>query len=395
MSSSNQVRVTVIEETTYGETPAVGNFDTARITSESLSGSPETTESQLIRQDRLSSGQVVTGLTLSGDISTELAKDDLNDLFIESAMYSSWDTSSTPVAADLDIEATNKTLDRAAGDFNTDVVVGDLITLAGFTGPTNNTQVMVAEIVSATQIKYIGPSDMVTESSTGNTYELADKIEIGVTKKSFSIEKAFLDLTDKAINYRGMIADNMALNIAYGEIIGSTFSFVGNGYESVDVAADFMTDGRTINPAATTNPMNGSVDMSFLGNGASGTFTDTDFCIQSVEFGVANNNRPQNCIGRVAPLDNTEGNAGVEVTISAYLSNENWNMLKKKLDQTPFELGFMVKNANGYYGFYLPAVQITGDDPASTGINTDVILTLTGVAKVGASGEKSLRMFKG
>jgi len=55
MSSANLVRLTAIEETVYGETPVAGNFKTARFTSEALSGTPDTSESQSIRTDRLSS----------------------------------------------------------------------------------------------------------------------------------------------------------------------------------------------------------------------------------------------------------------------------------------------------------------------------------------------------
>lgn len=395
MSSSNLVRIAFIPETVYGETPAVGDFFSARFTSDSLSGTPETTESQQIRTDRLSSGQVVTGLTLSGEISGELSKEEAIDLFIESAMHSSW-VSSVAVNADLDIDATLRTITRASGDFNADVVVGDIISLTGFTNVSNNTEVMVTRIISATQIGFAGPADvLVTENSTGNSFKVADKIEIGVTKKSFSIEKAFLDLSDKAINYKGMIVSTMSMNIAYGDIINYSFGFSGNDYKPVNAAVDFLTDGRTITPAATTNSMNGSIDMQFLAEGSTGTVIETGFCIQSVEFSLNNNLNPQNCIGRTAPKDYTSGTAQIENSISAYLSDENWNLLGKKLTQESFELGFIVKNVDGFYGFFMPAVQISGDDPASAGINTDVILSLTGTSKVGPNGEKSLVIYRG
>ncbi len=394
MSSSNQVRLAFIEESVYGETPGAGNFSTARFTSDSLSGTPDTTVSQQIRTDRLSSGQVVTGLTLAGDVAGELAKEDSVDSFIESAMFSTWATV-VAVNADLDVNASLNTLTRATGDFAAEVAVGDILELTGFTNATNNVEVMVASITSALVISIIVPKNMVTESSTGNTFQVADKIDIGTTKKSFSIEKAFLDLTDKAINYRGMICSNMTMSIAYGNIVNYTFSFSGNGYEPVALAADFMTDGRTINPAATTNSMNGSIDMSFLANSSTGTLINTDFCIQSIDFGLNNNLTPQTCIGETAPKDYSEGTAEIETTITAYLSNDNWNLINKKLTQEPFSLGFIIKNVDGYYGFFLPAVQISGDDPVSAGINQDVIVTFTGAAKVGSAGEKSLTMFRG
>jgi hypothetical protein len=385
--------VVAIPETTYGQTPGVGNFKTSRFTSESLSGTPETTESQQIRTDRQSSGQVVTGLTVGGDINSELAKEDIIDDFIEGAMYSVWDAKA-PVAVDLTIATGAGTITRGAGDWNTDVEVGDVLTLTAFADSNNNTEVMVTEIQSATVIRFSGPTSMVDEVGAGTSYQIADEIEIGTTKKSFSIEKSFLDLTTKAINYRGMIAANMSFNVAYGEIVTTTFTFQGNGYEAVDQAANFMTDGRTIDAAATTNSLNGSVDMPFLVNSADGTLDTSDFCIQSVELSLNNNLTAQTCIGQAAPDDYSEGTAQIEISLTAYLANENWQLLASKLTQAPFELGFIVKNAGGFYGFFIPAVQVSFEDPAAGGINQDVFLNMTGTAKIGANGEKALKMFR-
>lgn len=393
MSSANQVRLTLIEETTYGISPA-GNLETVRYTSESLTGTPETTESQTIRTDRLSSGQVVTNLTVGGDIVAELAKEDVIDLLIKGFMYSDWVTSAS-VAADLTIVAAARTLDRAAGDYNNDLAVGDIITLTGFANSENNVQVQVASIESATQIKYVGPDDMVDEVDTGNTFEVSDYIEIGTTKRSFSIEKKFEDLTDKAINYRGMIIGGMALNFSFGEIVNATFSFQGNNYDPQDIAANHLSDGRVINSAGTTNSMNGSVDMPFIAQASSGTFIDSDFCIQSVALSGNNNLTPQTCIGDAAPNDYSEGTAGINIDMTAYFANEAFQLIDKKQTQNPFSMGFMVKNSGGYYGFYLPAIQVSFDDPQSQGINQDVLITMSGVSKVGAAGEKSLKIFRG
>lgn len=328
MSSSNQVRIATIKETVYGETPVAGNFKTLRFVSEALSGSPETTESALIRTDRQSSGQVVTGLTVGGAVNLELAKDTLIDELLESAMYNSW-TTSAAVNADLEIDTVAGEIIRIAGNWNTDVDVGDVITLTGFSNAVNNTQVMVASITSNTVIKYVGPTTMVDETDTGNTFEVADYLTIGTktTRVSHSIEKAFLDLTTKAINYRGMVVNTMNLNIAYGSIISAAFEFQGNDYEPANLAAEFMTDGRTIGAAATSNPLNGSVDMPFIANSSTGTFDATSFCIQSVELSLNNNLNPQNCIGRTAPQDYTEGQASISINLSAYLANDNWDLL--------------------------------------------------------------------
>ena len=393
MSSSNRVRVTFIEETTYGETPVAGNFQTARFTSESLSGTPETTESEQIRTDRLSSGQVVTGLTVGGDINFEMAKETQLEEFLESAFYSTW-ASSAPVAVDVDLDTSAKTLTRASGSFITDgFSVGDVITATGFSNTENNTQYLITD-VTALVLSVTIPEGAVTEVGSGTSLQVADKISIGTTKKSFSMEKKFEDLTDKGINYRGMIVSNLSLNVSYGEIVTGTLSFQGNDYEPWSVAANAITDGRTVDAAATSNSMNGSVDMPFLISGATGTLQEADFCIQSIETSMDNGLTAQTCIGKAAPTDYTEGQASIEQSITAYLSDSSWSLLSKKLSQESFEIGYLIKNVDGYYGFYLPAVQVSFEDPASPGANQDVLLNMTGTAKVGANGESSLTMYR-
>lgn len=396
MSSSNLVRLAFIEEVTLGTTPGSGNFNTTRFTSESLSGTPTTTESQQIRSDRYPSGQVVTGLEVTGDINFELAKETPIDLLISSAMLSSWSTQGTQTI-DIEIDATAKTLERASGIWDTTLDVGDIATLSGFVNTENNTQFQVLELVSNTVIRVSfnetsGP--VVDEVGTGTTYKRADRIAIGTTKKSFSMEKSFLDLTTKAIIYKGMMVDTMALTVAYGEIANGTFGMRGTDYYGVDAAIDFITNGRTINAAATSNSLNGSVDMPFINSSLAGTLDDEDFCIQSVAMNLNNNMQPQNCIGETAPVDYSPGTAGIGINLSTYLSNNNWQALALKLSQVPFGLGFMVKNVDGWYGFYLPAVQVSFDDPASGGANQQISLEMTGTAKVGANGESPLYIYR-
>lgn len=394
MSSSNLVRLAFIAESTYGVTPGAGNFSTARFTSEGLSGTPQTVESQQIRTDRMSSGQVVVGLEVGGDMPFELAKEAAIDSFLESAMYSSWNVLA-PVTVDLAINTSTKRITRTTGNWNTDTIVkGDFITLAGFTNTENNTQVMVASIVSNTIIEYVGPSGLVTEVATGTSFERADKLSIGLTKKSFSIEKKFLDLTDKGINYRGMIVSNLDLSFAYGALATGSFGFSGNDYQTFDAAVDALTDGRTVDAPATSQTLNGSVDMPFLASSAIGVLDTTGFDLQSVSLKLNNNLNAQNVIGDIAPRDYSAGTAQITLDLSAYLTNGAWSILGKKLTQEPFALAFQVKNLDGWYGFYMPQAQVTFEDPSSGGQNQDIILSMTGTAKVGSAGESALTIYR-
>ena len=392
-TSSNLVRVTFIEETVYGETPVAGNFETARFISEKLSGTPDTVESAQIRTDRMSSGQVVTGLKVEGALDIELAKESQLELLMASAMYNTWQTQAL-VTVDLDIDIALGKITRDSGSWSPNIVIGDIITLAGFVNAANNVQVMVTDILSATEIEYQGPEGMVTEIGSGTTYKRADKLTIGTTKKSFSVEKAFTDLTTKAIIYKGMIAGSLDLNIAFGELVKGSIGLMGNSYETADLAAEFITNARTINSPATTQTFNGSIDMPFITTNALGSYSATGMDIQSLGLKLNNNLNPQNVIGDIAPRDYTPGTAAIEISLRAYLTNGAWGILSNKITQDPFGIGFMLKNNGGWYGFYIPQVQVSFEDPSSGGQNQDVMLDMSGTAKVGASGESALVIYR-
>lgn len=393
-TSSNLVRIAFIEETTYGVTPGAGNFNTARFIGENLSGTPDTVESQQIRTDRLSSGQIVTGLQVGGALNFEFAKESQLELFLASAMYSSWNVVA-PVSVDLEVDVTAKKIIRTTGSFITDgLVKGDFFKLIGFDQAVNNTVVM-AHTITALEVTVEMPPTMVDETKTGTSYQRGDKIAIGTTKKSFTLEKTFTDLTTKAIIYKGMMVDQMELTVAFGELISGSFTFAGNYYATADAANEFITDGRTINVPATTQTFNGSVDMPFVTTDVFGTFSQTGLEIQSIDLSLNNNQSPQNVIGNSAPRDYTPGTAQIEVGLNSYLTNGSWGILAKKLTQDPFALGFVVKNSGGWYAFYLPAVQVSFEDPVSAGQNQDVMLDMTGTAKVGAAGEKALTIYRG
>lgn len=377
-----------------GTTPTSGDFQAVNMTSESISGSPQTTASAQLRADRMSSGQIVTGLEVGGDINFEFAKTKFMDDFLEGAMFGTWQSSNI-VTVDLEIDATAKTITRASGDFDTELDVGDVIVLSGFTNPANNTIAQVIQIVSATVIKCSFKGTVVNETATvTSAFQRGDRLTIGTTRNFYSIEKKFTDLTTKGINYRGSMISGFNIEAAYGAIITGAFNVMSTGYETADSAGELMTNSRTVKSPEAKNPFNGSIDMPFLTSSATGTLADVDFCIQSLNLSLNNNLQAQNCIGRIAPKDLTEGEATIEVGLNAYLSNDTWPILEKKLSQDPFAMGFLLSNVDGWYGFYLPAIQVSFDDPSSGGANQIISLDMSGTAKVGANNEKSLYIYR-
>lgn len=378
------------------ETPLASGdkqWKTARFTQEKYSGTPETTESQQIRTDRMSSGQVVTGLNVEGGHNFELAVEEAIEDFLESAMFNTWDETAIVASRALTLDATARTITAVTGSFVDDgFEVGDLVELSAFATSGNNVPVMLTSVTDLV-LGYAGPTGM-SSASEAAVVTRCHKLTIGVTKKSLSIQKSFLDLSTKALIYRGCLVSQMELNIEYGSLISGSFDTNGNDYDSADAASEFASYLEYIQDPATTNTLNGSVDMPFTVTNVTGSYVQDSFCIQSLKLNLQNNLTSQVCIGKAAPENYNPGTAQIGVEINSYLKDANWNLLDKKLTQAPFAVGFMVKNTNGYYGFYLPAIQVSFEDPSSQGQNQDVSMEMKGTAKVGANGESALSIFR-
>ena len=94
MSDANRVILRYVPETTYGETPAdSADWKEVRFTGESLSASPEQSNSSEIRSDRQIADAPTVSASTSGDISFELSPQSFDD-FIASAMMNDWDDTS-------------------------------------------------------------------------------------------------------------------------------------------------------------------------------------------------------------------------------------------------------------------------------------------------------------
>jgi hypothetical protein len=375
MSSSNLVRLAYIAETIYGTTPASGDFQTARFTSESLSGTPQIAASEEIQASRKSAGQVQVGLDVGGDINTELSGDlAIKDFLRAGMMQSAW-TAVVTFTGSLTVTAIGKTI---AGVTNaSSFSVGDLVILSNFTDVRNNGTAYITNIAGTTIT--VSKETIASETDASATITRPLRVQVGTTAQSFSIEKDFTDLTDKSISYRGMLVNSFALNFEYGSIANSVFSFMGNGYETPTIP---MTDGRTILAAGTDQPLNASSDIgTVFVEGAPATF-----CIQNLNLTISNGMTPSVCLGELAPQNYSLGTAAVEISGSAYLADSDWSLMAKKISQAPVMIGYTAINDNGGIGVVVHGAQLSFPDPSSAGMDQQVSIAFTGSAKSVTSG---------
>jgi hypothetical protein len=386
--SSERIRLSYIKEVTLGTTPA-GDMTAMRLTTESLSGSPQTKESAEVRSDAQPSGQRIVGLDVGKDINAELCPSTCHQDFIAAAMRGAWAGTITTGAQTLTIDATAKTITRAAGSFVTDgFEVGDMVELSGFTNAENNTLVKLTA-VAALVLTYVGPGDMADE--TGDADEVVtvpDYIDWGTTDASFTIAKDFLDLTDKSLTYRGMRVAGLGMDFKYGDIATVVFTMAGTGYE---VPVTPLTDGRTINSGGTEDSLNATSDLGLIMvDGA-----QTTYAIEGLNIKVDNGIIPVNSVGHLAPRDQKPTGLKVDVSLDIYLEDANFNFHAKKLAQTPIDIAYFVRDSNGKgYAVHLPAVQLSFDDAAGSGRGSLTKLTAAGMAKKDATLGRTIRIYK-
>jgi Phage tail tube protein len=405
MSSSNLVSVTYVAEATYGTAPTPAPavaLKTARFTSESLSGTPETTVSQELRTDRMSSGQVVTGLAVDGDISFELSRDAFFDDFFEASLMTTYVAKLTSSAGNITLTPiTDQSATLTLTGALTGAAVGDILQLDPTAGGSPTVLVVITSITTPTTVFVVATArnQAAMAAVPGLVYRPAYAI-IGATKKSFTISKAYQDVThlvssdQHSQTYNGELVSGFSIDAAYGAIVTGSFTMAGNGYTQVapSYAQTVVTAGGSVTAAGTSSPLNASVDMPVVTKDG---YVATDFCVEKISLTMSNGLDPQNCIGKVAPQDYSLGTCEIGISVDAYLSDSSYDsFMAKKLSQVPINLTFSAFNSSGGYAFAISAAQLSFPDPSATGLNEQVMINATGTAKVGTGGASSIRIYK-
>lgn len=389
MSSANRVKLSIIPEINYGVLDPSGDFTEVKFLDESLTGTPLTVESAAIRSDRQKSGQITTGLELSGGYNFELSPDPSFPIVIEQAMMS--DLVAPKVHTSTLTISGSGTVLTTLGSFITDGIKdGDMVILAGMDDAENNTLVMVSNVLALTA-DIVG-EELVDGSGTGATATVPSYHDIGTIDKSLSVCKEFLDVADaniRSLTYLGERVSEMSMSFAFGAIVTGAFSFAGNGYDQPTIP---ITDARTVNGAGDDLPLDASNGFGWvLVNNE-----NADICVESLSFTLSNGLSPQNCIGRLAPSDQIAGSVSLAFNSTIHLGVASWDLfMPAKLSQAPVSIAFFTRDETTLkgYGVVMNRVQLTFPDPASGGQDSTVTLAASGSASYDSGSGNTMRFY--
>ncbi|EHO0270207.1 hypothetical protein KNE10_002692 [Salmonella enterica] len=354
-------------ETTPGVTPTSPSWSPLRNTG----GIPAVTRDALVSNELDGSRETSSIRTgnkqVTGEYAIELSAQSQDEL-LAGAMTSSWVAGSTVSGLSVTVGADAKTFTRAAGDFTTDVEVGDLVRFPGLTG--GNSKPFIVTAVSALVVTGGAINHTLTdESAVTSDLVIADKLETGNLCKTYSILTWFKGRCGGADSYvitRGVEFTGFTIEQAVNAMVTGSFPFIGLNQEilSAPPAGSTFTVNFNAQPFASVDvsAFNGTAPLKLID-----TFTITNDNGASAQFELGNDSVAFVERGRAA---NTFSLAGKLYDMT---------LLNLFLNETQIELTSILAGPDGAMSFTLKRAELTSATPEIGGPES-VTLSMEGQA---------------
>jgi len=209
--------------------------------------------------------------------------------------------------------------------------------------------------------------------TSGSVITIGTNYVNGTTLRSFSIEKAMLDV-DQYILFKGNVVNTFSLALESGAIATGSFGFLGCEATLSQTAAS-----STITAPTTTNVMNCGANVSSITESAyGGTLADIKgIYIQELSFTINNNCSIKKAIGYNTARGITVGHQALTGTLNAHFADEG--VMNKFINGTSFQLKFKIKDPDSanYYNFFIPKAKIKTGQLNASGQDQDMIQNFT------------------
>ena len=355
-ASGSRHSMAYVLESTYGVTPTSPVFKALRHKTTTLGLSKSSFQSEELRSDRQIADFRHGTRQVGGDIGCELSSQSFDDL-LEATLGGTWAVKGTKTAATISAAAGDNSFnDSGSGFVTAGFEVGDRITVSGFTASANNTTFTVTAVTSAKITIGGTDGDVIVDESAGNSITLvtaADKLSAGTTRRSFTVERLFADITQYR-RYAGIEFNTLALQVQPEGIVSATFGVLGQS----ETGGTAILSGATYSPATTTSPM----------DGFSGSITEggtTIALVTEVSLNLDNGLQALFVVGSPNTIHPSIGRSNGTGTVTAYF--EDVTLLNKFINETESSLVFTVGDGTNTLKFTLPRIKYTGGQPDTPG----------------------------
>jgi hypothetical protein len=214
------------------------------------------------------------------------------------------------------------------------------------------------------------PSGWATDSGTSKTIRVffGDRIINGITFRSLSIEKAYLDQGSPTyILHSGMVVNTFNLAMQSRQMITGSVDFVGTS-----ATQGTSANGASYDAATTESVMSANINVTRIAENGS-TVASPNF-VRTFNFQMQNNARLQDAVGNAQAIGVGAGELALTGTLETYFGSNAF--YQKLLAGTATNLS--ARSTSGSRGLIttLPRVIFTDGAPVVTGKNTDVYLSM-------------------
>lgn len=370
MSSANRVRVSIVQESTFGVTPSTPAFLTLPITSIDFQDvipqqtdptiSPSRGIDDLIPTGRSNQGTAAAVLRFAASTAAFFA-------IMRAVLYASAETAAVTVTSTVTVGEADDFVERGSGSWVSDgFLAGDIVLVTGNLQSADDGYYRVTDVDAL--VLTLEGADW-SSDDTSITVVRAARMVNGTTQRSFSVEIAHADL-DEATIYTGVQWNDLAVAIADGAITTTSLSAIGKS--STKVAAPISGTGTSalyVTGATYTDPASHPA-ITTLGvpeikvGGA-------DYAFKSLDLRMANNLEALTQVGQEGPTSIREGQFAAELGFRSYMDGvadfSTW------VANTETTAWFVLLDANSRgWSFSFPRAKYRGLTAPVPGVNQTV-----------------------
>lgn len=371
MSDSNQVRVSIIPESTYAVTPSSGNLYAIAYTALDASPMINTTESETIRADRMLRDIIKIGENCEGSIDAEMnLVDEAFRLMLEGAAFASRGTA-TAITGNTSISVTAATNTIAAtGNIFSNVAVGQWLRFAGFAAAGNNGFHRVTSKTDNNTLIFANQTTFVDAAAGASISVHGQELVFpGTTEKSYTIEVLHID-TGIAVKIIGAKFDSVDFSIPTDEKVTISLKFKAKRWMELSGGSLTVDPGLTLIDSAASSVAHiptGLSSIALMEDNRAAFNTVRE--VQSLEFSIANGLEYVNAVSKgIYPVRIRKTTNRITGSISEYMTSLDLIEKSLGLRLTEHQLSFLIHTStdtnNAYTGtdlyswiFDFPAVK--------------------------------------
>lgn len=371
LASGSRTQLSYIAEATFGTTPGAGNGINLRRTDDTLGFKTQTTVSQEIRSDRMTSDLVLVGASAEGGINFELSYNEYDNL-LAGMLQNTWTVYGTNGVGPSMTGTWAATTLTGTGYTATNLVKGQWLkvktTVDGGANDQAILQLSKTTAPTTTVFTFETPYAALTTGAAPASTMSTSRLINGTTQTSYTLERQHADIT-QYVAFRGMTPSKMSMNFQSGAIVTGTMEFIGKD----QVIAGAKTLPGTLVASKTFDIMNA---VSGVGTIMEGGAALTGTYIKSLTLDIDNGLRGRDAIGTLGNVDIAAGTLSVSGKIMVYFANAT--LYNKFINSTSTSLSFSAldPSKNGYI-FDIPKVKFSEGNIVSGNRDSDSMVEMT------------------